>query len=733
MSVDCFRQSFRYLTLLVSLMIIVFLGRGAALSTEAGGPPTTPNPVLFVTQIPIAADFLTIGSTFGNHRPTMQAVGRGGDLWIRYPDGTLKNLTETAGYGTDGFQDDGAIAVRDPSVHWDGDKALFSMVIGAPEEQYQWETYYWQLYEITGLGQSDTPVITKVPHQPQNYNNISPVYGTDDRIIFTSDRPRSGEAHLYPQLDEYESSPTNTGLWSLEPATGDLRLLNHAPSGDFTPIINSHGRVVFTQWDHMQRDQQADADALTPPGQPVPYGSFNYSSESATAVPLDDRTELFPEPRSERVDLLAGTNLVGHRFNHFFPWEINQDGTEGEVLLHLGRHELHGYIPNSINDDPNVIEYYGQYPRTNPNDIENMFQVKEDPTAPDVYYGVDAPEFYTHASGYIVRLAADVAHADQVVVEYITDPENSTGHYREPLPMSDGSLLAVHTAQTEDEAGSGTNSTYDFRLKALVPDGNGGWEAGQPLTGGLNKSVSYWDPDSLVTYDGILWELNPVEVRSRPRPTPPSFILPAPEQQIFDQTGVALADLQAYMNEHNLALVVSRNVTTRDDLDRQQPFNLRIAGGGAQTIGAPGQIYDIAYMQFFQGMQIRGYENFGGDGRRVIAQHVTNMGPNPPPTGPTGSVILAPDGSMAAFVPAGRAVTWQLTDDAGAGVVRERYWLTFQPGEVRVCTSCHGLSDKDQAGQLEPTNPPEALQTLLEWWLLLQTLTAEAYLPVMTR
>ncbi len=72
---------------------------------------------------------------------------------------------------------------------------------------------------------------------------------------------------------------------------------------------------------------------------------------------------------------------------------------------------------------------------------------------------------------------------------------------------------------------------------------------------------------------------------------------------------------------------------------------------------------------------------------------------------------------MAAFVPAQRAVTWQLTDNAGEGVVRERYWLTFQPGEIRVCASCHGLSGVDQAGNNVPTNPPQALLTLLQHWL----------------
>ena len=62
--------------------------------------PVLPHPILFVTQVPVPSDFTTVGSTFGNHVPTMQAAARGGDLWIRYEDGTLRNLTAAAGYGT---------------------------------------------------------------------------------------------------------------------------------------------------------------------------------------------------------------------------------------------------------------------------------------------------------------------------------------------------------------------------------------------------------------------------------------------------------------------------------------------------------------------------------------------------------------------------------------------------------------------------------------------------------
>ena len=130
------------------------------------GPILLPNPVLFVTQVPVPGDFTTIGSVFGNQLASLSSAARGGDLWIRYGDGTLKNLTEAAGYGASGMQGAAAIAVREPSVHWSGTRALFSMVVGAPTQQYQVQNYYWQIYEITGLGPADTPVITRVPNQP---------------------------------------------------------------------------------------------------------------------------------------------------------------------------------------------------------------------------------------------------------------------------------------------------------------------------------------------------------------------------------------------------------------------------------------------------------------------------------------------------------------------------------------------------------------------------------------
>ncbi len=717
--------------------MVWLLGTSLAAPLLAAGPT---NALLFVTQVPIPADFTTIGSTFGNHLPSLDSCGRGGDLYIRYPDGHVRNLTRAAGYGQDGVQATNGIAVRQPAVHWSGNKAVFSMVVGAPRYQFDYaaDTGCWQLYEITNfLDPAATPVITKVPNQPANYNNIAPVYGTDDRIIFTSDRPRNGAAHLYPQLDEYEEAPTVTGLWSLLPATGDLFPLNHTPSGAFSPLIDNAGRVVFVRWDHLQRDQQADTDVEY--GTPI-YGTFNWSDESAQSVATTNQDEVFPEPRGVRTDLLAGTGLVGHTFNQFFPWQINQDGTAEETVNHVGRHELGGSYANAaLDNDPNLQDLYYFGDKYNTNTIGNFLEIREDPNQPGLFYGVDAPEFGTHAAGQIVSLTGGTnVNAAYMQIAYLTPrstrepapsptdvPPDHTGFYRNPLRTTDGFLIAAHTSNPLDESGSPSDefptTAYDFRLKILNFT-NGYYAPGALLTAGLTNRAAYWTPDILVTQTNGLWELDPVEVVARARPVPTQSSIAGPELAAFAAANVAVSGFQDYLRTHELALIVSRDVTTRDHADRLQPFNLRIAGTDHQTLGADGKIYEVASLQLFQADQLRSL-NYGNadsprEGRRVLAQYLHDPAVDNPvfSNSPIASVQLGPDGSLAALVPARRAMTWQLTDTNGTGVVRERYWLTFQPGEIRTCTSCHGINETDQAGHPTPTNSPMALVSLLNYW-----------------
>lgn len=701
----------------------------AAAATHAAAQPL-PNPILYVTQVPTSDDFGNAFSTFGSHFSCPMEAPRGGDLMIRYPDGSTRNLTRQAGYGTAGAdQRAAAIAVRDPDVHWSGTRAVFAMVVGAPAQQYEQNAYYWQLYEVTGLGQGQTAVITKVPHQPADTNNLNPTYASDGRILFTSDRSRSGERHLYPQHDEYESTATVSGLWSLDPVSGALYLMQHSPSGSFDPLVDSYGRVLYTRWDHLQTDQQAEADAAAEAnGQVGTYGTFDFSSEAANAVHVPRAPEVFPEPRLA----VPGSGLSGHRFNFFFPWTVHQDGTEEETLNHVGRHELHGYFPRNVLADGDLEDFNGPA-----DEIENMMQISEDPTQPGRYIAIDAPEFATHASGQLFRLVAPPSrNADDMAVEYLTPrstwytqpaPDHS-GRYRNPIVLSDGRILAVHTPDVGEDRNLGTgiapDPSYDFRIKFVADgDNDGVWLPGATINGAVTRTVTWWQPDHLITYTGPLWELSPVEVRARPVPPATSIAMKSPEQQVFEDAGVDPVAFRAWMRAQGLGVLVVRDATRRDIADEQQPYNLRVPGGVSSVAPGALTVHDIDRMQFLQADQIRGI-TFGGNaprpGRRPIARYMHDASAtaaNPPQTGmSSGMRAIAVDGSVAVFVPARRALSWETLATDDTPIVRERYWITVQPGEVRACDGCHGVNNASQTGAPAATNPPQAFAELLGYW-----------------
>ena len=144
-------------------------------------------------------------------------------------------------------------------------------------------------------------------------------------------------------------------------------------------------------------------------------------------------------------------------------------------------------------------------------------------------------------------------------------------------------------------------------------------------------------------------------------------------------------------------------------------------------------LYCIDRMQFFQADPRGAYPSGGSianapPGRRPRGRWTNhamqfNM---PGDVAAPGSQFIAADGSVALFVPAQRPMVWQsLAPTAscgtslqppGATVVRERYWIDFQPGEIRACNSCHGVNQQNQAGQAVPVNQPQALADLLDWW-----------------
>ncbi len=741
------------------LICVLTIVASATLPVSAGLPK---NPILFVTVVPNSEDSATQCSVIASHLAGFSNAVRGGDLWIRYADGSLKNLTEAAGYGTSGMQSDQAIAVRQPCVDWTGTKALFSMVVGTPTSILDTTTYHWQIYEITGLGKDDKPVIQRISGQPYA-NNIAPIYGTKSNIIFVSDRPRQGSSEDYPYLDESLGMPTTSGLWSMDRSSYELQQLDHAPSGVLSPSIDSYGRVIFSRWDILQQDQLADLS-----NQRILAGTCSSEKSNSNANFGTRQQSDFPEPNP---DLGHGSRNNGGYFsdnsnsstsgsgdgtlfdlrmpNDFFPWTVNEDGSGAQTINHIGRHDLRDTILPSIKTDPNLAAFSSSSSkRENRSPIVNLLQLREDPTHPGTFYGVDAIPALTHASGQIVRLlnAAPSNASKEAIISYVTarstrfpiDLRNPltidhTGFYRNPLPTTDGVLIASHSPTHVADVRSKTpspSSAYAFQLRSLTLR-NGYMEPEEFLTKGITESIKWVDIKSstprVVTFNGALWEMDPVEVVARTVAERPSPALAEQELAVFEEEHVDVASFKRFLADSNQALIISRDITQRDPDDKQQPYYLSVGKGAKQSANAKGKVYNVSDLQIFQADYLRVYQDNSGHapriGRRVLpvpvhdvqnrkyVENATGLAPK------TSTAEVFADGSLAAFVPAKRALSWRLRDSTGAGVVHERYWLTFKAGEIRTCVRCHGENEESSFFSMNPpSNKPMALNGLLRVW-----------------
>lgn len=723
------------------------------------------NPILFSLVVPplLPNNFGHQLETFGNHLTGMtQQAPRGGDLCMMDEEGNVRYLTKEAGFGiaSGEIQSENAIAVRQPCVHWDGNKALFSMVIGGPIKAFDqsYRSNRWQIYEITNLDAvvgGAVPVIEKVANQPE-YNNISPIYGSDDQIIFTSDAPLFDMTHTYPQMDEYESAPINTGIFKLDPSTGKTIHLTHSPSGDFDIQLAQDGRIISTRWEHLKRDQQASNHR----GNGTLWQPVNYTSESADATivkadPMKDGKiyadadgtpyETFPEAfvhffNGVEVEPNRNLNEPLHDFNEFLPWEITENGERHQTVNHVGRHEFGGVFQNGSKiDDPNLTFGLGNlskniYRETVTSDA-GIFQIKEDPRPgfEGTFYGAWSREFGRFSSGRIFEFALPIGAnpQDMEIIDWtneiIDNSVNDLGHFRNPYMTMDGTMLVSFAT----ESGLyGADTPYTFRISKMVKknEGNSDTEhiASEPLNSNvIEREIVYWgDNTSPISAMVQMSETGIVEIVARNRPVPrPIHEINPIEKEVLDEEGINEAQLRSWMVENNLALIAIRNMTERDAGEQQQPYNLRVPGG-VETIPTSGKVYDISHFQIFGAEMIRGYGFRNFVGRRPLATPLRNTESNPnivdvnlfDPNGPESSVKIGTDGSVAAFVPATRALSWQAVAPDGESIVRERQWITFAPGEIRTCEGCHGINGESRAGNEIPQNKPEALRELMKSW-----------------
>ncbi len=716
------------------------------------------DPLLFclVPHQSVSSSRSTFGfmaETFNNQGTRMTNAPRGGDLALLDENGDIRLLTAEAGYGVGSgeLQDEAGIAVREPSVSFDGCRALFSMLVGGPVKAFDqsYTANRWQIYEITNLCdvlEGAVPAIIRITAQPADYNNFSPVYSpVDNEIIFISDQPIGELHHTYPPLDEYESSPTNSGVWKLNTETEEVAHLSHSPSGDFDLFVASDGRVLFTRWSHNQQDQQMAAYDLgiNELWEPDVFVDESENADLEITDQFDndgnmianadgDRFDVFPEPRTNSIQFDPDKGKAGFKFNEFQIWEINPNGERNQTINHIGRHEFGGaYTDGSFVDDRNLTNYESAGTQFTANKLmrgrtagfAGFFQVTEDPRPGmegNFYYSY-GPEFNTLASGYALHsyIPTSLNPEDLVVNEVSLNNDGYVqGHFRDLKILSNGDTLVSHTPDA-GTYNSDEGRPFNFRLKLMANKVPQSAILGDPIT----KEIVYWgdfaDPISVEVQMLELWP-EPIIARTRP-PVRAEFEIDPIEMEVIQEEGVDVDALRAWLIENDLALIAVRDITKRDRADVQQPYNLEVPGG-VSTIADDGAKYEISHFQMFQAEVTKGYTQRGG--RRVFYNPFRNtithpeLGKQNPYAldGPTGSVKIDPDGSAAAFVPAARSVAWQTVSPENESIVIERQPLSFAAGEIMTCPGCHGINKEARDGSLSPENKPEALRKLLRHW-----------------
>ncbi len=183
--------------------------------------------------------------------------------------------------------DDPDGGVRDPRVHYNGSKILFSYRKGG--------THYHHLYEINTDG-NDLKQLTFGP-----WDDVEPAYLPDGGIIFVSTRCDRFVPCYHTQVGL---------LYRMDADGGNIRLLSANNVDDHRPAVLPDGRVIYTRWDYVDRAPQKFHSlwAMNPDGtdQMVLFG--NTVSPSGNFFVMIDA---LPIPGSDKV---ATVFSPGHGF-----------------------------------------------------------------------------------------------------------------------------------------------------------------------------------------------------------------------------------------------------------------------------------------------------------------------------------------------------------------------------------------------------------------------------------
>ncbi len=193
--------------------------------------------------------------------------------------------------------DDPDGSVRDPQVHYDGEKILFSYRPGG--------TDHFHLYEIDVKGEG----LRQLTSGP--YDDIEPTYLPDGGIMFCSSRGHRWVPCWYTQV---------AVLYLCDGDGGNIRPISANIEHDNTPWPLPDGRVIYERWEYVDRSRVAFHHLWTAnpdgTGQMVYYGNMHPGTLMIDAKPIpggDNEVVAIFSPDHGRREHAGAVTLVTPR------------------------------------------------------------------------------------------------------------------------------------------------------------------------------------------------------------------------------------------------------------------------------------------------------------------------------------------------------------------------------------------------------------------------------------